>query len=112
MADAFEQDLILLLDEPRPLEGEDAFAAAIEARIERTWRIRRWGIGVAAAAGIGVTVASLWRAQLGLGALERLSSSLAAASGAGLQADDLTWLAAAGLIALGAVILPRLFEES
>ncbi|MDB5439266.1 MAG: hypothetical protein JWM33_1693 [Caulobacteraceae bacterium] len=105
MADAFERELTLMLDEPPALDGEDAFADAIEARIEKAWRIRRWGLGLAALAGAGVTVAALVRTPPGLSAL------FADLAGSAAQGDNATWLAAACLAALLAVVLPRVLAE-
>ena len=116
MADpGFETDLERLFDHVDPAPDAATFARAVDARLDRLIRVRRWVYGLFG--GVGALVASLQLAQWDvLGGLDRARRS-AAIDLNNLQAVDVTpfvtptllW-AALVLVTVG-VYVTRLFQE-
>ena len=116
MADpGFEMDLERLFDHVEPAPDAAIFARAVDARLDRLIRVRRWVYGLFG--GVGALVASLQLAQWDLlGGLERVGRSVAGDLGK-LQAVDLSpyatptllWTALV-LVTVG-VYVTRLFQE-
>ena len=91
---SFERQLGRLFAEPPPLSGQAEFTAAVQARLERGWAMRRLLIGTAGVVGGLVATAQVVGANL----VQRVS---VASQGADSRAHDL----AAELVARGGAMV-------
>lgn len=108
----FEHTLLDLFAEAPAMQGGTAFLAAVEARLERGWMMRRWLIGGLGAVG-GLVAASQWAtASLSLRRDSGLASEVdlvsaqisnllsAPAAAMGTPAETLVLSAALAIVAL------------
>lgn len=120
----FEAALERMFAQSRPMPDADAFAARVQARLDRSWRTRTVVIGAAGVIGGALAVTQAFGSNLGvqmrdasensLGAAQTLVASAVAqfseASTAGGGAG-LFWAASAMMGAAAVFAAMRLFEE-
>jgi hypothetical protein len=120
----FEAGLERMFAQPPSLADADLFAARVESRLDRRWRMRGWGIGVAGATGGVVALTQVLGSDLlpriqeaSLGSTQAVESWYGKALGqtqALLSVDSsagLFWLVSAVLVAAAGITATRMVDE-
>lgn len=132
----FEASLERMFRETPAMPDADLFAASVERRIERGWRLRRWGLGAAGVLGGAVAVTQTLGANLSM-QLEQASTgsvravdavyrqavgqaNVLSTASAGLGLGDVGlgdmgmttfWIVSGLIVLLAAGMTSRLFDE-
>jgi hypothetical protein len=120
----FEAGLERMFAQPPALPDAEAFASRIDNRLNRSWRMRGWGIGAAGVAGGVVAVTQMLGSGVlpriqaaSLGSTQAVESWYASALGQAetlLSVDTgagLFWLVSAVLVAAAGITATRMVDE-
>lgn len=127
----FEGSLERMFRETPAMPDADLFAANVQGRLDRGWRVRRWGLGAAGVLGGGVAVTQTLGASLTMQLEQASSGSVRAvdavyrqavgqadalstvSTGLGLGDVGMTtfWVVSGLIVLLAAGMATRLFDE-
>lgn len=126
----FERGLERMFAQPPAFRDSELFARAVESRLNRNWRMRAVGIGVAGAVGGVIAISQTIGSGFGLemreasvdatASMDRAYAGLAEAvvslGGAELAGMDLGanvfWMVAAAFVLVAGAIATRIFDEA